>query len=308
MGCGRTRRLKMSTQRVSDCRQLRRHQHEKKNRNNHNPITRAQVHLGKMPKLRPKRNSHFPQKHLSVLTRREPMQILAHRGASADKPENTLSAFYEAIAQGADGVEFDVMRCRSGEVVVFHDDSLTRLAEVDWLVTETDYSKLATARILGSERIPLFEEVLDILPHHFIVNVELKCHEFQDKGLSMAVGQILTRRKRIEKTVVSSFNAVNLLRLKRAFPTLPRGYLFEPGRYFFLQGKCLGPWIANTSIHPHSDDCTPERVRAWHQRGLKVAVWTVDDASRARALRQMEIDMLITNRPRELKTALGVAA
>lgn len=234
------------------------------------------------------------------------MKVLAHRGASADKPENTLSAFAEAVAQGADGVEFDVMRCRSGELVVFHDETLERLAAVDWRITETDYSKLSTARILGVERIPLLEEVLELLPRQFIVNVELKCHEFQDKGLSVAVARALTQAKRTEKTVVSSFNAMNLLRLKRAFPAVPRGYLFEPGKRFFLHGKWIGPWIANTSIHPNWQDCTPERIAAWHNKGLKVAVWTVDEPSHARALMQMGVDMLITNRPKAIKVALGL--
>lgn len=65
------------------------------------------------------------------------MLLLAHRGASADAPENTLAAFQEAVAQGADGVELDAMVCGSGEVVVCHDETLERLAGLPWEVRTT---------------------------------------------------------------------------------------------------------------------------------------------------------------------------
>ncbi len=70
------------------------------------------------------------------------MLLLAHRGASADAPENTLEAFTEAVRQGADGVELDAMVCGSGEVVVCHDEELSRLARVPWEVRTTPYWKL----------------------------------------------------------------------------------------------------------------------------------------------------------------------
>src|SRR5215218_8651774 len=73
--------------------------------------------------------------------------ILAHRGASADFPENTLEAFMGAVAQGADGVELDVMRCSTGELVVCHDERLDRLAGRDWWVHATPWWKLKRADV-----------------------------------------------------------------------------------------------------------------------------------------------------------------
>jgi len=68
--------------------------------------------------------------------------LLAHRGASADAPENTIAAFEEAVRQGADGVELDVQVCSTGEVVVCHDERLTRLAGLDWELGATPWWKL----------------------------------------------------------------------------------------------------------------------------------------------------------------------
>ena len=232
------------------------------------------------------------------------MLIVAHRGASADFPENTLSAFEGAVAQKADGVEFDVMRCASGELVVCHDETLDRLAQVPWVVAQTPYRKLSTARIFGKERIPLLEEVLDILPKHFFINVEIKCDEANDAGLSKAIGELLLRRGIFENTVVSSFNPLNLLRLMRAAPALKRGYLLDPARNHPLHANLISRVVANHAIHPHESACSFDRVARWHRRGLKVNTWTVDDVDRAMALKAMGVDGLITNRPASLRQSL----
>ena len=94
------------------------------------------------------------------------MLLLAHRGASADAPENTIAAFREAARQGADGVELDAQICGSGEIVVWHDERLNRLAHLDWEVVRTPWRKLQRADVgtpLGfpPARIPLLEEVVD---------------------------------------------------------------------------------------------------------------------------------------------------
>src|SRR5512147_1098251 len=106
--------------------------------------------------------------------------VLGHRGASAAAPENTLAAFRLAMEQGADGVELDVHRCATGEVVVIHDEDARRTAGADLRVAA---SPLAALRALDAggwrgerfqgERIPLLAEVLEALPGA-LVNVELK--------------------------------------------------------------------------------------------------------------------------------------
>jgi glycerophosphoryl diester phosphodiesterase len=230
--------------------------------------------------------------------------IVAHRGASADFPENTLSAFEGAVAQKADGVELDVMRCGSGELVVCHDETLERLAQLPWVVATTPYQKLSTARIFGKEGIPLLEEVLDVLPKHFFINVEIKCHQVNDGGLSAAVGRCLLRRGLLENTVVSSFNPLNLLRLMVSAKALKRAYLLDPTRNHFLHAQLVSRMVANHAIHPHESVCTSERVADWHRRGLQVTSWTVDDVDRAWALKAMGVDVLITNRPGQMRHAL----
>jgi glycerophosphoryl diester phosphodiesterase len=238
------------------------------------------------------------------------MFILAHRGASADAPENTLAAFKEAAAQRADGVELDVMLCATGELVVCHDEELSRLAGVPWRVAQTPWWKLKQADVgsklgFSAASIPLLDEVFDVLPKTFIVNIELKCEELDDRGLSEAVGAFVERRGVADRVVISSFNALCLFRLAAKHPHLRRGYLIDPDKSFALHAQVLSRFVSRFSVHPGKEDCTPERVAQWHAEGLKVAVWTVDDAEQARQFRDEGVDYLITNRPRAIRDALG---
>lgn len=238
------------------------------------------------------------------------MRILGHRGASADFPENTLEAMLGAVAQGADGVELDVMRCGSGELVVCHDEWLDRLAGLHWEVATTPWWKLRTAdvgRRLGfaPARIPLLAEVFEALPKGFAINVELKCDTVDDRGLSEAVAQFLVERDEGARVFVSSFNPLCLVRLARVAPALRRGFLIDPDRAWVPQAFGWLPVVAKTSVHPHFSACTPSRVNGWHERGYQVAVWTVDDVDEARSLRAMGVEWLITNRPAALRAALA---
>lgn len=238
------------------------------------------------------------------------MRILGHRGASADFPENTLEAFEGAVAQGADGVELDVMRCGSGELVVCHDEWLDRLAGLHWEVASTPWWKLRQVDVGGRlgfppARVPLLAEVFEALPEDFVINVELKCDDVDDRGLSVEVGALLRARGEGRRVFVSSFNPLCLVRLARAFPEVPRGLLIDPDRAFWPQAYGWLPVAATTSVHPHFSACTPARVNAWHAAGLEVAVWTVDDPDEARGLRAMGAQWLITNRPAAMRAALS---
>jgi glycerophosphoryl diester phosphodiesterase len=236
--------------------------------------------------------------------------VLGHRGASRDFPENTIEAFLGAAAQGADGVELDVMRCRTGELVVCHDEWLDRLAGEHLEVAATSWSRLKRVDVgstLGFRpaRLPLLDEVFDALPGSMVVNVELKCITVDDHGLSVAVGERLVDRRLGDRVFVSSFNPLCLVRFAAAFPALRRGLLIDPDKAWGPQAWGWLPLTAKTSVHPYFKQCTPERVGLWHGLGLEVATWTVDDVADARALQVMGVDWLITNRPGALRAELG---
>ena len=235
------------------------------------------------------------------------MRILGHRGASADAPENTLRAFELALAQGADGMELDVRLCASGEVVVFHDATLDRLVGRPGRVAETPWSTLRTLEVRasnGTAPIPLLSEVLETLPRKTFINVELK----GDGGwfrLATQVARMLREGKHEQHVLVSSFQPLCLLALAAYAPGVRRGYLLAPDEPFWLEAGVVAPLVGRDAVHPADSQLTLERLRRWHASGREVAVWTVDDATRARLLAGWGVDTLITNRPGVLRAALS---
>jgi glycerophosphoryl diester phosphodiesterase len=237
------------------------------------------------------------------------MLLLAHRGASADAPENTLDAFAEAVRQGADGVELDAMVCGSGEVVVCHDEQLDRLAGLAWEVRRTPYWKLRRADVgsrlgFAPARIPLLTEVLELLPERMLVNIELKCERVEDDGLSVKVARLVEERQLQARVVVSSFNALCLVRLAVAAPALRRGFLIDPDKPWWPQAWGLAPLTSTHSVHPFAQACTPARMRVWAAAGLQVAAWTVDAPEEGARLRELGVRYLITNRPGAMRAGL----
>jgi len=235
--------------------------------------------------------------------------VLAHRGSSADAPENTLRAFRLAKTDGADGVELDVMRCKSGEVVVFHDDDLERLCGVPGAVRTQSWSSLRALSVRG-EPIPQLDEVLETLGKGYVVNIELKSapswrERLIDDGLSQCVAAIVRRHGRGTDTLVSSFDPVLLARFRRIAPEISTGLLFGADQSLPLRRGWAAPLVGAFAVHPQACLVDERSMATWRRRGLGVNVWTVDDPGEIRYLASLGVDAVITNRPRDAQAALG---
>ncbi|MFN0062008.1 MAG: glycerophosphodiester phosphodiesterase [Myxococcaceae bacterium] len=228
------------------------------------------------------------------------MKVWAHRGASADAPENTLMAFAEAVRQGADGVELDAMVCGSGEVVVCHDEHLGRLAGVDRHVRDMSAQALRESRAA----VPTLEAVLGALPGHFEINIELKSDGWNDRGLARRLAEMLRDRQLASRVIVSSFNPIVLRRFERFAPEVRLGWLIDPDKPYWLHGTLLTKCLARFSVHPPDSACTEKRLRSWKQRGWAIVVWTVDSPERAQWLAARGVEYCITNRPGLIRDAL----
>ncbi len=241
--------------------------------------------------------------------------ILAHRGASTVRPENTESAFTEALAEGADGVELDVMRCASGEVVVVHDEELGRLAGRPLKVRETPWSELKLLDVgswfgasYASARLLTLPQALEVLGDGALCNVELKGKGFGDPKLAPAVAQILAAAPKPERFVASSFNPFHLFRFREAAPHLATGLLFSPGQNLLLRTASTAPLLKVSALHPEQRLCTVAHLRRWRASGYDVATWTIDQPAAAVALHGAGVRVVISNRPGELVAAFQAIA
>lgn len=243
-------------------------------------------------------------------------RVIAHRGSSHDAPENTLAAFALARQDGADGVELDVMRCRSGEVIVFHDDDLGRLCGVAGDPRARTLAELRKLSVQG-EAIPELHEVIEVLGASMLLNVELKSApawraRVEDEGLVDQVARTLDHAGMGERVLVSSFDPVLLGRFRRRSPRVATGMLFAADQSVPLRRGWAAHVVGANAVHPEALLVDEDRVRMWHRRGLRVNVWTVDDPAEQRYLATIGVDGIITNRPREtrimLRAAMGSAS
>ena len=232
--------------------------------------------------------------------------VLAHRGASRAAPENSLAALRIAAELGADGVEFDVQACATGELVVFHDRTLSRCTGALGSVGETSWSDLQRLTLdrvphgARGERIPLLEEWLDRMPKGLFVNLEVKAEVFAEAAQARRCADALVRSGHAGASVLSSFHPAAIWNAGRA---VDRGALVEAGTAWRAV-LALG-WPARpAAVHPQSKLVTPARVRAWKRLGLRVATWTVDSPDEAARCLDAGVDIIISNRPDRIRSVV----
>ena len=225
--------------------------------------------------------------------------VIAHRGASAEKPENTLAAFRRALALKVDGIELDVHVARDGVPVVFHDADLFRLTGVRGRVAAKSWRELKKLRVLGSEPIPRLVDVLRFTRGRTMVQIELKA------GVPVApVVRAIKLARALEWVILASFAPDLLHQAGRLAPTIPR-MLISNGRQ---SPASLARQLAAIGACALSVDHRVVRDAKWvrylHLHGYTVWCWTVNDARRARQLAGWGIDALLGDNPVLLKPAV----
>ena len=241
------------------------------------------------------------------------VEIVAHRGASWDAPENTLAAARLGWAQHADALEVDVHLTRDGEVAVIHDDTLLRTtgreARVDAL-TSAEIRKLDAGVWKGAawrgERVPLLREMLATVPAGKKIYVELKAA----KGLVPALHRAVAAGPVSAGSVVFiSFEAEALAEAKRALPGCTAYFLADtpegaPEKLPALIALCRSQGFDGLGVSAGwpIDAALVSRLRA---EGLQLNVWTVNDAKRARELLEAGVASITTDRPGWLREQLA---
>ncbi|MFI2433822.1 glycerophosphodiester phosphodiesterase [Streptomyces sp. NPDC018693] len=252
--------------------------------------------------------------------------VIAHRGASAHAPENTLAAVDEAAALGIRWVENDVQRTRDGELVVIHDDSLRRTTDVEevfpgrapWKVK--DFTAAEIARLdAGSwfspdhtgTRVPTLEQYLRrVEAYGQKLLLEIKNPALYP-GIEQQILKVLgneswlDERHLADRLIVQSFDLDSLRTVRALEPDVRTGFLGAPAtadlpRYAEVADLVNPPYRAVSeayvsALHGYSGP---------HGEPLAVFAWTVDDASTARELVEYGVDGIITNKPDVVRRSL----
>lgn len=228
--------------------------------------------------------------------------IIAHRGASAYAPENTMASFKKALEMGAEGIELDVHLTADGHLVVVHDPKVDRTSNGSGWVKDMTLSQLRKLDFgswflpeFKGERIPLLDEIMELLKdHNVLLNIEAKSGPVIYQGMEKMLSEIIHAYNMTDRVIVSSFNHYSLVELKRISPDIKTGLLYNAGLY--------EPWdyarkVGAYAIHPLFYNVVPEIVEGCKKHKVAINPFTVDQPELIRKVAEAGVDGIITNVP-----------
>lgn len=224
--------------------------------------------------------------------------VMAHRGLSADAPENTLYAFSDAISVGADFIELDVQQTRDGVLVVMHDSNLKRTTGVNKDIWDVDYADIQNLDAgswfdpaYANARIPTLEETLQFVDKQARLNIEIKPTKHGSDTLEQDVAELITQYQYTDACYVTSFSYGSLKKVKEVNPEIRTGYLMSVAYGQFYSLKYADAFSLNKVF------VTSQVVNAAHQQGKQIFAWTVNSMSEVRSLCNLHVDSIITDDP-----------
>jgi glycerophosphoryl diester phosphodiesterase len=242
------------------------------------------------------------------------VQIIAHRGASAYAPENTLAAFRAAAARGATLFELDVQQTKDGKLVVVHDTTLGRTTNVEkvfpakkpWRVrdlTLAQIRKLDAGSWFGStyrgQRVPTLGETLRTMDGKGLDMLL----EVKSPSLYPGIGKRVAAELRAhpgwldsDRVIVQSFDWPFIRAFHGRLPQAPTGLLGTPSTSGLRAASTYAGYI-----NPRYGDVTAGYVASVHKRGMKIFPWTVNDSATMRRIIRTGADGIITNKPDTLR-------
>ncbi|MBS1953210.1 MAG: glycerophosphodiester phosphodiesterase [Cyanobacteria bacterium SZAS-4] len=250
-------------------------------------------------------------------------QVVAHRGGRVWAPENTLAAFRKSVELGADGIELDIHRCKTGELIVIHDEEVDRTTDGTGFVKDMTLTQLrelsagakwapaSQLRKLSNgityssefkkEKLPLLTEVFDLVNGKLLINIEIKNAPIDYPGIEDDLIVLLKKYPHPDKIMVSSFDHDVIHRFHEKAPQykcaiLSDCILSDVGSY----AKAVGA----DSWNPGFGDFRGDAAQRAHAAGLKVNVWTVNSPADWKSAMAMPVDGIITDDPEGLQKFL----
>jgi glycerophosphoryl diester phosphodiesterase len=221
------------------------------------------------------------------------MLIIGHRGAMGYEPENTLKSFQKAIDLKVDMIEFDVHLCKTGELIIMHDDKVDRTTDGMGFIAKKTLSELKELDAGKGEKIPTLEEALDLIDKQVKVNIELKGVNTAKATLKIIKKYIKKKKWTYDNFLVSSFDSPQLETLRNLDEYIDVAVAIDrdPLDYIDFSRK-----IKAYSIHPIVSATDEKFIETAHQNNLKVFVWTVDSKEVERMVK-IGVDGIFINYP-----------
>ncbi len=235
--------------------------------------------------------------------------IVAHRGGKRWAPENSMAAFAASVEAGVDGIELDIHKCKSGELVVIHDDTLERTTNGKGYVKDKTWAELKDLdcgswydKSFKNERLPLLKDVLKLVDGKLTINIEIKNCPMNYPGIAEDLLKLLADYKYPDKIVISSFDHKVLKTIaarekKYKLALLGDSVIHDLGKYAATVGA--------KAWNPAFDCVRDDTVSDAHKNNLEVNTWTVNDSEGFARAVKLKVDSIITDDPVGLRKFLS---
>jgi len=238
------------------------------------------------------------------------LDIFAHRGVSANYPENTIVAFQAASELPIAGIELDVHLTADKEVVVIHDETIDRTSNGSGYLKDFTLQQLRTFDFgswysldYSGEVIPTLGEVLELFAGtNHRINIELKTDVFAYEGIEALVLKEVAAQQMTERVIISSFNHESLQTVSQIAPYIESAALFAEVLVDFTTYISLIPAKA---MHVSLPTAYRKSIKLALAEGATVRVYTVNGQQDARYLQQLGIQAIFTDDPEKMLVALS---
>lgn len=230
-------------------------------------------------------------------------KVIAHRGGRRSTPENTMAAFAHALELGVDGIELDVQRCSTGELVIFHDEDINRTTNGVGLIKDISWDELQRLDAGGwfdpkfaGEKIPSLEQLLDLAAGRCEINIELKNAPIDYPDIEDDLLALLEAHPN-QTVCISSFDHKLLQRVARLAPHLKIALLADG---IFTDLGAMAKQVNAKYWHPSYESLRADAVGEAHELGLEVNPWTINNPRHWLRAIQDGVDGIITDDPENL--------
>ena len=221
---------------------------------------------------------------------------IGHRGAKGHLAENTIESINKALELGVDGIEIDVHRCASGQLVVFHDYTLDRMTNTSGEISKFTLNQLKQVEVKGHCQIPTLSEVLTFVNNRCLLNIELKGHNTAEEASRLIAFFVEKKGWEYSNIIVSSFQKNLLETVFHTNPKIPLGVITDTN---IEKAANFAKTINAVSIHPDYTMLTEEIVQNLKE-SFKVFTYTVNNLKPIKRIKSYGVDGIISDFPNRL--------
>lgn len=231
---------------------------------------------------------------LQSCSMKEKPLVIGHRGAMGHETENTLASIQKAIDLEVDMIEIDIFKIKSGEIVVFHDKLVDRLANATGRIEEYGISYVKQMVLDGNHSIPLLQDVLNLIDNRVRLNIELKGAGTCDSVNHILKYYIEKKGWPLDNFLISSFKWEELREFRRINKDIPIAILTDGNP---LDAIAIAKELNAEAINPDFEQLDLEVATKIKEAGFNIYTWTVNEPSDIELAKSWSVDGIITNYP-----------